>query len=124
RLPYSDFDKRNPEHRYNIIQSPTSHEDIQRTILRIYKEKMSNKERYQLKLDQHNAFGDPIITMQPTVIVIDSIPMIGNDLQLGVAKDERKMEEALSQMDAAQTAGAFKRMMKMILGPMKQANII
>ena len=124
RLPRSDFDKENPSRRWIHSQQPADHEMIQKTILRIYKEKMTNREKYEIKLNQRDGYGNPIVTMQPTVVVIDSIPMIGSTLELGVAKDERKMEEALTQMDAAQTAGAFKRMMKMILGPMKQANII
>lgn len=124
RLPGWEFDENNPKHRWTHSQKPADHEAIQKTILRIYKEKMSNREKYEIKLNQRDSYGNPIISMQPTVVVVDSIPMIGNMYELGITKDERKMEEALTQMDAAQTAGAFKRMMKMILGPMKQANII
>lgn len=122
RLPRSEFDKKTG--RFSISQSPMDHGDIQKLIFRIFKEKMSQPEKYKITLDQCDDFGNPIVTMQPTVVVIDSIPMIGNNLELGVAKDEKKMEESLTQMDAAQSAGAFKRMMKMILGPMKKANII
>lgn len=124
QLPRSDFDSSNPNARYILTQAPADHETIQKVILRIFKAKMANQSRYQIQLDQKDDYGNPIITMQPTVVVIDSIPMIGNVLDLGVAKDEKKMEEALTQMDAAQTAGAFKRLLKMVLGPMKQANII
>lgn len=124
KLPREDFDPKNPNRRFIISQEPKSHEDIQRLIMRIYKTKMANVEKYKITLDQHDEDGAQITTLVPTVIVADSIPMIGNRLELGDSKDEKKMEAALTQMDAAQSAGAFKRMIKMILGPMKEANII
>lgn len=119
-----EFDEDNPKHRWTISQNPADAETIQKTILRIYMEKMANPEKYTITLNQKDSYGNPIVTMQPSVVVIDSIPMIGSVLDANVAKDARKMETALTQMDAAQTAGAFKRMMKMVLGPMKKTNII
>jgi hypothetical protein len=124
KLPRADFDILNPNRRYIIRQSPTDHDTIQKIVLRYYKEKMANKDKYLIKLGQYNSYGDEIVAMIPTVIIIDSIPMISNALDINDSKDAKKLESILSQMDAAQTAGQFKRMMKTILGPMKEANII
>lgn len=124
KLPRSDFDISNPNYRYILSQKPADHETLQKIILRYWREKMANKDKYLIQLDQRNEYGDKIITMQPTVMIVDSVPMIGHTLDFADAKDVKKMEILLSQMDAAQSAGAFKRMIKTVLGPMKEANII
>lgn len=70
-----------------ILKSSRSYiEDITDTIMEIVHEKKRNKKDYQYTTDFKDEFGQPITLYQPTVFIIDSIPV------LAMRPDEKKVK--------------------------------
>jgi hypothetical protein len=124
KLPRNDFDPSNPNARYIYRQGAVDCETIQKRIVDVYKEKKSNPEKYMYNTHHRDEFNNEIIQYCPTVFIVDSIPYLSTVLDVNVAKDSVKMEQQLSLMDAAKSAGEWKKMMKVVLPFMRECNII
>lgn len=102
---------------YLLKKDMTSIEDIQESVMDIYKEKISNPKKYKYMTGVLDEFGEEIELYEPTVVIIDSLP----SLSLRDSKDEREME---TQSYGARKARAFSEFCSKLTPICKQTNII
>jgi len=124
KLDISDFDPNNENARYILKQGACDSSVIQKTIAKFYKKKTSYPEKYQFKTNQIDEFGRSIVSYEPTIIIIDSIPMLASVLDVDNVKDAKKMDDIDSNTAGAAYAKQFKSVMRKSLPLMKEANII
>lgn len=110
--------------KYILRQEQSSINDIKRTIIRLYKEKMSNPEAYRYNTGKKNEFGQEIILFEPSVVIIDSIATLATDINENDKKEALKMEEVSSQPDRMRLAGEISRFFTELLPYIRAANII
>lgn len=110
--------------KYILRQSDTSVEKIKRTIIKLYKEKKDNPDKYMYDTGKKNEFGEPIIVYEPTVCLIDSIPSMSVELNENDKKDFKKIEEITSQTDRMRLTGEIGRFYTDLLPYIKSVNII
>lgn len=101
--------------KYVLKQDMTDIEDIYESCMEVYKEKESNRKDYEYDTGLKNEYGEPIIALEPTVMILDSIPTVssraGSDEMEGGTYANR-IAKGLAQF--------YKRMTPII----KRANII
>lgn len=110
---------------YIIRQERLTLDDIKAMFIRIYKQKMQNKAKLSYDTGIKNEFGEPIIMLEPTVVIIDSIAAITAGLEAdGSIKTLEKLEEVSSQTDRMRLTGDISRFFNEILPICKEGNII
>lgn len=112
------------KHRYLLKQSDTSIEGIKRIIIKIWKEKRDNPEKYMYNTGKKNEFGEDIILYQPTVLLLDSIASMTIGLNPNDKTEYKKLEEVTSQTDRMRTTGEISRFYTDLLPILKEVNII
>lgn len=93
-----------------------STETVLDTIIAIKKLKLSHKKELMVKTGEKNPDGTDVEILTPTVIIVDSIPMM-------MPKESLSEEEMAGQMLATQAAKMNAQLFKRIVQPMIEANI-
>lgn len=123
KLPPKDFNEETA--RYIIKNGMVGLDIIQKMITDIYKEKMKLKDQLMVDTGLTDEFGKPVMMMQPTVVIIDSITTVmAETFSPDNAKDMAKAEELRSNTEGARDAKTMKGFFKDILPMCKEANII
>ena len=112
------------EGKYILRQEKTTLEDMKKTIMEIYKEKMDKPDVYKYKTGKLNEFGEEIELFVPTVLILDSIATITMSLNENDKKDLAKLEEIGTQTDRMRLTGEIGRFFNEILPYIRTANII
>ena len=112
------------EKKYILKQGFYSIGDIKAAIMRIYKAKIANPKEYMYDTGKRDVFGKPLILYVPTVVIIDSIPLLATDVNLNDKKDRARVEEVSSQTDRMRVTGEISRFYNEILPYQRDANII
>ena len=94
--------------------------DLKASIVEIYDEKISNRKKYEYDTGKKDEFGNPIILLQPTVVIIDSIAAINTGID---GKKLEELEEISSQPDKMRLAGEISRFFGEILEILRASNI-
>lgn len=110
--------------KYILRQEQTTLEDMKSTIMKIYKEKISNPNTYKYNTGKKNEFGEEIVLFEPTVIVIDSIATITASIDDGTTKSLEELEKIATQTDRMRLTGEIGRFFNEILPYLRTANII
>lgn len=110
--------------KYILKQEKTSIQDIKSAIMQIYREKVKNPELYRYNTGKKNEFGDDILLYEPTVVIIDSIPMLSSAINENDKKEAAKLEEISSQTDRMRLTGEIGRFYSELQQYIKEANII
>lgn len=119
KLPIPEMEKG----KYILRQEKTTLEDMKSTIMKIYKEKISNPDLYRYNTHKLNEFGEEIELFEPTVIIIDSIATITTAMDDGTTKSLEKLEEIGSQTDRLRLTGEISRFFNETLPYLRTANI-
>ena len=112
------------KHKYVLKQSDTSIDGIKKTIVKLWKEKRDNPEKYLYNTGLKNEFGEDIILYEPTICLIDSIPSMSVGLNPNVSAEMKKIEEVSSQTDRMRLTGEIGRFYTDLLPYLKEVNII
>ena len=75
--------------KYSIEQNMTYMEDVLEDIMEIAHEKIDNRKDYEYDTGKLDDFGEPIIMLEPTVILIDSLPIL-------ITKDKADVMEGIT----------------------------
>ena len=110
--------------KYILRQEKTTLEDMKKTIIGIYREKMAQPDIYKYKPGKKNEFGEEIEIFEPTVIILDSIATITMGINENVKKELEKLEEIGTQTDRMRLTGEIGRFFNEILPYLRIANII
>lgn len=110
--------------KYILKQNRQSIDEIKSAIVQIWKEKISHPEEYMYHSGKKNEFNEDIKLFQPTVVIIDSIPMLSVRLNENDKKEMAKLEDLSSQTDQMRQAGEISRFYRDIAPLCKEANII
>ena len=94
--------------------------DLKASIVEIYNEKVSNRKKYEYDTGKKDEFGRPIVLLEPTVIIIDSIASINTGID---GKSVEELEEISSQPDKMRLAGEISRFFTEILEILRGSNI-
>ena len=113
---------------YSIYQD-THSETIVSRIIDHAKVKINNRKYYEYDTGLKDMYGDPIIRMIPTIVILDSLAVmrsesgaISDPAELKKNKDE--LDKATNNMAGARNAKFNSEMFKQILPFVKKANII
>ena len=109
--------------KYILKQEQNSISDIKAAIIQIYKEKKSNPELYKYKTGKKNEFGEEVELYEPTVVIIDSIPMLSSHINENDKKDAAKLEEISSQTERMRLTAEIGRFYTELTPYIKEANI-
>lgn len=109
--------------KYILRQEMNTISDIKKTIIRLYREKTTNPDKYQYNTGKKDEFGNDIILYVPTVIIIDSIATLSTELNEDSKKDYVKIEEVSSQTDRMRLTGEISRFYTESLPYIRAANI-
>lgn len=110
--------------KYVLKQNRQSIDEIKSAIVQLWKEKISRPDEYTYNVGKKNEFNEDIILYQPTVVIIDSIPMLTVRLNENDKKEMAKLEDLSSQTDQMRQAGEISRFYRDIAPLCKEANII
>lgn len=110
--------------KYVLKQEKTFIQDIKSSIMKIYKEKMDHPDLYKYNTGKKNEFGEEIWLYVPTVIIIDSIPLLSTYIGENGKKDIEKLEDISSQTDRMRLTGEIGRFYSELQQYIKEANII
>lgn len=119
RLPMRDME----DGKYILKQEKCTLEDMKATIMKLYREKVSNPNQYRYNTGLKNEFGHEIILYEPSVVIIDSIATITMSLEGGDAKTLEKLEEISSQTDRMRLTAEIGRFFNEIMPYLREANI-
>lgn len=116
-----------------VLKSSRSYiEDIFDTIMEIANEKQKNKKLYQYTTDFKDEFGQPITLYEPTVFIIDSIPVLATrpeqkkvKAKKGSGQEDYYVEdqEIEGQTYALRVAKALKQFFSRLIPIIKEFNI-
>lgn len=109
---------------YILRQESCTMDDIKRMLMNIYKEKTVAGEKYMYDTGKKDEYGNEIITYEPTVVLIDSIPSLSVALSETDKKDWEKLEEISSQTERMRVTAEIGRMYTELLPYLRAANII
>ena len=109
-----------------VIYQDTHTENIIDRFMDHAKMKLNNRKEFEYDTGLKDMYGDPIIRLKPTVVIIDSLAMMRSEevsfSNEGKNKDD--IEQAAGNMFAARVAKFNSEMFKQILPYAKKANII
>ena len=110
--------------KYVLRQEKTTLEDMKKTIIKLYMEKVNNPDLYKYKTGKLDEFGKEIELFEPSVIILDSIATITMGLNENDKKELAQLEEVSSQTDRMRLTGEIGRFFNEILPYLRTANII
>lgn len=103
--------------RYHYINNMKCVEDIFEMVCNIAKEKIDNHKEYEYDAKRKNEFGEEIIELEPTIIIMDSIPQL-------ITKDVEGVNEMAGNTYAQRLAKSITQFYRRLRSTMQQANII
>ncbi len=106
-----------------LRQTGSSIEEIKATIGRLYREKTQNPEKYQYDTGKLDEFGKPIITYEPSAIIIDSVPSLTTYINENTKDGLKSLEEVSSQTDKMRLTAEIGRFLQESMQMLKAANI-
>lgn len=109
--------------KYILKKDNNSINDIKSAIMQLYMEKTTNQERYTYKTGVLNEFGEEIIAYEPTVVIIDSIPMLSSEVNINNSKEAAKLEEVSSQTERMRLTAEIGRFYSELTPYISEANI-
>jgi len=122
RLPISEFDDNG---RYILRGGAISLEELQEAIVKLYAEKMKNKDILMISTGQKNEFGKEISVMTPSIFIIDSLSqVITSTFSVDSNKEILGAQGLRSNMEGARDAKTLRGFFKDVLSLCKDANII
>ena len=110
--------------KYILKQEKASIQDIKATVMQIYQEKTDHPDLYKYNTGKKDEFGHDIWVYEPTVIIIDSIPMLSSAVDEKSKKEAVKLEDIASQTDRMRLTGEIGRFYTEMTQYIKEANII
>ena len=119
KLSMSDME----DGKYILRQEKCTLDDMKATIMKLYREKVSNPDLYKYNTGLKNEFGHDIELYEPSVIILDSIATITMSLEGGDAKTLEKLEEISSQTDRMRLTSEIGRFFNEIMPYLREANI-
>lgn len=123
KLPSTYFDPQIGE-RYMIKSGMVGLDTIQEMVVKTYINKMKLRKELEIDSGFIDEFGKPIITLQPTVIIIDSITTVINEtLNPDNAKEAKDAESLRGNTEGARDAKTMKGFLKEVLPMCKEAGI-
>lgn len=108
------------ENKYILRKEKLTLSDLKASIVEIYSEKINNRKQYEYDTGKLDEFGNPIIMLEPTVVIIDSIASINSGID---GKKIEELEEISSQPDKMRLAGEISRFFTEILEILRAGNI-
>lgn len=99
-----------------VLKQEGSMEDILEAINEIYEQKVENREMFEYNTGRKDVFGKDIIILQPTVVIIDSLPML--------EKKDYKTDEIEGNTAGGRKAIAIDQFLKKLTAICKPGNII
>ena len=103
--------------RYHYINNIRCVEDIFEMVCNIAEEKLSDKTTYEYNAKRKNEFDEDIIELEPTIIILDSIPQM-------ITKDVEGVNEMAGNTYAQRLAKSITQFYRRLRPTMQQANII
>lgn len=120
-LPYEYFETG----RYMLKAEFVGLDVIQEMIVKTYATKMKMKDEITIRTEFQDESGRAIEIMEPTIIIIDSVPAILNEtFSWDNAKDLSDAEKLQNNTEGARAAKTLKGFLKDVLPLCKEANII
>lgn len=117
RRSLSLFSEQEYKERYIVRNSGITIENFYDRINEIYKLKIENREKFMYDTGKNDLYGNPIMKLEPTIYILDSIANI-------MPKDIDEADELAGKSAGAAAAQAMSRALKQILQKLKAANII
>ena len=122
KLPIKDFDD---DGRYILKQGAITLEELQEAIVKLYAEKMRNREMLTINTGERNEFGREVKVLAPSVFIIDSISqVITSSFSVDNAKDVADAEKLRGNTEGARDAKTLRGFFRDIAPLCKEANII
>lgn len=109
---------------YVLRQESCTMDDIKLMLMNVYKEKTEGGEKYMYHTGKKDEYGNEIVTYEPTVVLIDSIPSLSIALSENDKKDWAKLEEISSQTERMRVTAEIGRLYTELLPYLRAANII
>lgn len=119
KLPMNDM----MNGKYILRQEKLTLQDVKASIIRLYNEKVTNATKYTYDTGKKNEFGEPILMLEPSVIILDSIATISTGLEDGSVKSLEKAEEVMTQTERMRLTGEIGRFFNDVLKYLREANI-
>lgn len=119
KLPMADMEAG----KYILRQEKCTLEDMKATIMKLYREKVTNPDLYKYNTGLKNEFGREISVYEPSVVILDSIATITMSLEGGDAKTLEKLEEISSQTDRMRLTAEIGRFFNELMPYLREANI-
>lgn len=110
--------------KYVLKQGNTSINDIKKSIMDVYMEKINNPDLYKYDSGLLNEFGEEIHTFVPTVVIIDSIATLTPGFNENDKKERTKAEEVSSQTERMRVTAEIGRLYTELMPLIRTANII
>lgn len=124
QLPASYFNKEYGE-RYMIRTGHCGLDVIQEMVVKTYVNKMKLKHELTVDTGFKDEFGNEVLVLEPTVIIIDSITTVLNEtFNPESAKEASEAEKMRSNTEGARDAKTLKGFFKDVIPLCKEANII
>lgn len=102
---------------YHYINNMVCIEDIFEMVCNIAKEKVENHKDYEYDAKRKNEFGEEIVELEPTIIIMDSIPQL-------ITKDVDGVNEMAGNTYAQRLAKSISQFYRRLRPTMQQANIM
>ena len=112
------------EGKYILRQEQNSIDDIYKSIMDVYFEKVNNPDKYKYDTGKKDEFGKPIILFEPTVIIIDSIATMSMHINENDKSDVKKISELEGQTYKNRLAGEISQFYTKLMPRIRTANII
>lgn len=117
RLALSQFSPEEYHTRYIIRNIGITSENFYRRIKMIYDEKVNNPDKYLYDTGHTDMYGNPIMKLEPTVYILDSIAMI-------MPEKFTEEDELSGNSAAAASARVITQIFRQIIPMLKAANIL
>lgn len=125
KLPSYFFDGSEGPERYMIKTGAVGFDTIQEMVVKTYVAKMKLKKELMVDSGYQDEFGRPVMILQPTVIIIDSMTTVMNEtFSYDSTKEASDAEKMRGNTEGARDAKTMKGFFKDILPLCKEANII
>ena len=117
RRSLSGFSVEEYEKRYIVRNTGITAENFYERIKMIHDLKLSNVDKFLYDTKRNDVYGKPIMKLEPTLYIIDSIPML-------MPKEYIDDDELAGKSSGAATAQILTRIFRQIIPLLKEANII
>lgn len=117
RRSLSGFSSEEYERRYIVRNTGITAENFYERIKMIHDLKIGNKEKFLYDTKKNDVYGRPIMKLEPTIYILDSIPML-------MPKEYVDDDELAGKSSGAATAQILTRIFRQIIPLLKEANII